>query len=132
MEPDHPDDGFSGLVHDDGRVEIAIWVGGERVQSLAPDHKALGGMAAMLLTMAHESAERTGAKPNKLKLSGSHPDYPSIPISACGLIASKKRKTFALGFVFGGAQIAFQIPPSMFETLGHAFLAASAKRDRPQ
>ncbi len=133
MEPDHPDDGFTGLVHGDGRVEIDIWVGGERVRSYDADPKALGGMAAALLMMAHESAERTGAKPNEpSKLSGSHPDHPSIPTSAYGLIVSKKKKTFALGFVVGEAQIAFQMPQSILAYLGHQLLAASAKSDRPQ
>ena len=129
MQPDNPDDGLTGTVHDDGKIELSMWAGGKSVQSLYPDPRTLGGMAAMLLTLAHESAGYTGAKPAK---SGSHADYPSIPISAYGLIAGKKKKTFALGFVFGEAQIAFQIPQSKLAHLGRLLLAASAKSDRPQ
>ena len=130
MQPDHPDDGFSSTVYDDGRVKIVIWAGGERVHSFDADPKVLGHTAAMLLESAHESARRTGARPTKL--TGSNPDRPSIPISGYGLILSKKKNTFALGFLFGEAQIAFQIPQSKLAHLGRQLLAASAKTDRPQ
>ena len=130
MQPDHLDEGLSGRVHDDGRVELFMWAGGKCVHSFEADHKVLGRMATGLLTMAYQSARRTGAKP--ANLSGSHPDNPSIPISACAPIVSKEKKTFALGFVLGKAQIAFQIPQSTLARLGRQLLAASAPNDRPQ
>ncbi len=127
MQTEHPDDGFSGLMHSDGTAEIIVWIGGERVQSFDADHKILGNMAANLLMLAYKSAERTRSKPTTQP--GSRPDNPPIPISACGLIASKKKKPYALGFVCGEAQIAFQIPQSMLARLGRQLLAASAQND---
>ena len=82
-------------------------------------------MATGLLMMAYKSAERTGTK--STKPSGSQPDNPSIPISGFGLIVGKKKKTFALGFLVGAAQIAFQIPQSKLANLGRQLLAASAQ-----
>ena len=125
MPPDHPNDGFSGNIHDDGRVEILLWSEGKCIQSLHADQKALGSMAAGFLKMAHESAQRAGVKPTAQP--GSRPDSPPIPISASGLIANKKNNTFALGFSVGAAQIAFQIPQSMLGLLGRQLLAASAQ-----
>lgn len=130
MHAEHPDDGFSGSIHDDGRVEIFLWAKGKCVQSFDADQKGLGNMAAIFLGMAHESAKRAKTQPTTQP--GSRPGNPSIPISACGLIASKKKNTFALGFVIGEAQIAFQIPQSILGRLGRQLLTASATDDRPQ
>ena len=128
MQTEHPDDGFSGSIHDDGRVEIFLWAKGKCVQSFDVDQKDLGNLASIFLGMAHESAKRAGTQPTIQP--GSRPHSPSIPISACGLIASKKKKPYALGFVCGEAQIAFQIPQSMLARLGRQLLAASAQDDK--
>ncbi len=128
MQADHPDNGFSGSIRDDGGVEMYLWAKGKCVQTIDVNQKDLGNMAAMFLRMAHESAKRAKTQPSTQP--GSQPDNPSIPISACGLIASKKKKTFALGFVIGEAQIAFQIPLSILAHLGRQLLAASAQEDQ--
>ncbi len=125
---EHPSDGLTFGVRDDGKIEILLWRSGEQIHSMLADPETVGPMAANLLNLALESAERTGRAP--INPSAKRPSHPSVLASAAGLVLSAKKKKTSLGFVFGQTQLVIGIPPSILRPLGEKMIAASAETDK--
>ncbi len=52
-----PEDGFTGNVHEDGRIELLMWAGGKCVNSFYVSDENISKLAAALLQSAHQSAQ---------------------------------------------------------------------------